>query len=69
MSKYKNKYLYIKIGKKLKVTLDYGDEIIIKGTIIEHYPIHINVDNDGKPLTQNNIKIIQKISIVEIIYI
>lgn len=33
--KYKNKYLYIKIGKKLKVTLDYGDEIIIKGKYIE----------------------------------
>ncbi len=35
VSKYKNKYLYIKIGKKLKVTLDYGDEIIIKGKYIE----------------------------------
>ena len=42
------------------------NEIIIKGTIIEHYPIHINVDNDGKPLTKNNIKIVQKQNSVSI---
>lgn len=42
------------------------NEIIIKGTIIEHSPIHINVDNDGKPLTKNNIKIVQKQNSVSI---
>lgn len=42
------------------------NEIIIKGTIIDHYPIHINVDNDGKRLTKNNITIVQEQNSVSI---
>ena len=68
--KYKNKYLYIKIGKKLKVTLDYGDEIIIKGKYIEpntkrnyggfDYKQYLKTNNIYGSVNVENIKINNK---------
>ena len=70
VSKYKNKYLYIKIGKKLKVTLDYGDEIIIKGKYIEpntkrnyggfDYKQYLKTNNIYGSVNVENIKINNK---------
>ena len=34
-SEYKNKYLYIKISKKINIEVNYGDEVIVEGQFLE----------------------------------
>ena len=34
-SEYKNKYLYIKISKKMNIEANYGDEVIVEGKFLE----------------------------------